>query len=125
MMDREQMRNDLTAWLGDARDDLTDEQLERLTDEAMALAEQYPGPDGADDRETALTATTQHILGETDLLAAGNELAHARAALRWATVQARTLARLAVADGVSEVETAARLGVDRMTVREWLGKRRR
>ena len=123
--DREQVALSLDAWLGDARADLTDEQYTRLLDEAVALGERYQEPDDADDYEAALSATMQYILGETDLLAAGNELAHARAALRRATVQARTLARLAVADGVSEVETAARLGVDRMTVREWLGKRRR
>jgi hypothetical protein len=36
---------------------------------------------------------------------------------------AKTLAPQAIAAGVAEADIARRLGVDRMTVRSWLGKR--
>lgn len=54
---------------------------------------------------------------------AGQEWADHRKALKTKRQQLQTLAREATVAGVAETEIARRLGVDRMTVRQWLGKR--
>jgi transposase len=56
------------------------------------------------------------------LLRAARALAAVRELQEQATEQARAAVRAAVAAGVSEVEAARLVGVDRMTVRRWLGK---
>lgn len=53
---------------------------------------------------------------------AGKALADARDRLDLAMRAAEIVTRCAVEDGISEVEVARRVGVDRMTVRKWLGK---
>jgi DNA invertase Pin-like site-specific DNA recombinase len=60
---------------------------------------------------------------DLDYLGIGRTLHDARTALAEATEVARAAARRLVESGVSESETARQLGVDRMTVRAWLGKR--
>ena len=59
------------------------------------------------------------------LAAAAQRLAAARAENADAIEEARELARAAIAAGQTEAGVARALGVDRMAVREWLGKRRR
>lgn len=56
-------------------------------------------------------------------VAHGRKLAKARAAVAEALRIAEVLALSAHADGVPETQIATELGVDRMTVRKWLGKR--
>jgi hypothetical protein len=53
---------------------------------------------------------------------AGKALADARQRLDLAMKAAELVARCAIDDGLSEVELARRVGVDRMTVRKWQGK---
>lgn len=53
---------------------------------------------------------------------AARELAVARRAQDGATEFARQVVVAAVNDGMSEAEAARRVGVTRMTVRDWLGK---
>jgi DNA-binding GntR family transcriptional regulator len=55
--------------------------------------------------------------------AQGRKLAKARAAAAEALRVAQVMARSAHGEGVAETQIAADLGVDRMTVRKWLGKR--
>jgi hypothetical protein len=50
------------------------------------------------------------------------ELAGARDAVSFVVAEARGIAVVAIEDGWSEVALADRLGVDRMTLRKWLGK---
>lgn len=57
-----------------------------------------------------------------DLMRAARALAAVRELHEQTTEQAQTAVRIAVADGVSEVEAARLAGVDRMTIRRWLGK---
>lgn len=58
------------------------------------------------------------------LAAANRRLVRVRAADELARQGAREAAVLAAADGMSQSEIARRLGVDRMSVREWvLGRR--
>jgi hypothetical protein len=69
------------------------------------------------------------MTAETDwhqrLVKAGKRLAAARAEETAARKEARELAIAAIADGQPEARIARDLGVDRMAIREWLGKRRR
>lgn len=53
----------------------------------------------------------------------GRKLARARAAVAEALRVAEVIARAAADEGIPETQIAADLGVDRMTVRKWVGKR--
>lgn len=53
---------------------------------------------------------------------AAQDLRTARQALDACMLRAREVAIEAIDQGTSEAETAQRLGVNRMTVRRWLGK---
>ncbi|MGV7251948.1 helix-turn-helix domain-containing protein [Mycobacterium kansasii] len=55
--------------------------------------------------------------------AQGRKLAQARAAAGEALRVAQIMAQSAHSEGVPETRIAAELGVTRMTVRKWLGKR--
>ena len=57
------------------------------------------------------------------LLVAGSNLEATRTDLSRAMATARATGIQAHADGVPETVIAEKLGVDRMTVRKWLGKR--
>lgn len=113
---------DWTAWLGPAADDLTDEQRERFEDEAERVLALYPDPDLSEDRETALSAVVQYLLGDETLDGVGARRSQAREAARQASIAARAMVALAVGDGMAEAEVARRVQVDRMQVRKWLGK---
>jgi hypothetical protein len=76
-----------------------------------------------------LSATTHdlerafvHSRGETDLASVGRRIADARAALDAAMEDAGRVAGAAIATGISERQVASKVGVDRNTVRRWLGK---
>lgn len=76
------------------------------------------------------TATAQSVdtwTAQLDAILAphAHHLANARAALDAATAAARTLATLVTDDGLTETATAQRLGIDRLTVRKWRGKKDR
>jgi transposase len=58
-----------------------------------------------------------------ELKRAGRKLRSARKAAQDALVAAQSAALAALAEGATEVEVAKSLGVDRMTVRKWAGKR--
>jgi DNA-binding CsgD family transcriptional regulator len=57
------------------------------------------------------------------LVHAGNRLEKARSNLASLMEVARTIALDAIGSGATEAEVARLLGVDRMTVRKWQGKR--
>lgn len=59
----------------------------------------------------------------TEMERAGDRLRRARAAVEKATEEARLMALEALAAGAAESAVARTLGVDRMTVRKWAGKR--
>lgn len=58
-----------------------------------------------------------------DLARAGRKLRSARKAQQAALEAAKVAALQAIEEGQTEVAVAAALGVDRMTVRKWSGKR--
>ncbi|AXH46877.1 HTH DNA binding protein [Mycobacterium phage Aminay] len=98
----------------------------RLPAELRAnIEETYPGPGGKREREAAFAAARAYLATELDAVGAGAQLAEARAALKDAMAAARIVALLEIEGGAFEKYVAQDLGVDRMTVRDWQGKRRR
>lgn len=117
----------LTAWLGDAADDLTPEQrthLEALIDAYQrTIIERRPGygtddydeRDYFDETEAAWIAALDRVRDEFDLAARGRTYLSAR-------THAQQGAIIAVLDGVSEAEAARDAVVSRPTLRKMLGK---
>lgn len=100
--------HELVAWLGD---DWTPAQIEKITEDWRTWESAHP--DAEDDEGAAvLTAICQHHDGVLEV----PNLTEVRRAARAAVVVLVNFGR------VSEVEAARRAGVDRMTVRKWLGK---
>lgn len=108
---------ELETWLGEARGELTDQQVEDIL-EAVNRHEGMPGYSDKDDEtaEAVLTAIVQFTLGELDLAAAGR-------AYRRAKHTAEAYALGAVLAGMPEAQAARESTLDRMTVRKLLGKR--
>jgi hypothetical protein len=116
-------RSELEAWLGPALPDLTDDQMDRLTVEADRITACYPDPDEQPERDAALSAATQYLLGETTIDDAGRALTAARLELERAMAAAKQLAAMASADGMPDTQAAQRACIDRMTLLKVLGKR--
>ena len=116
--------DDLTAWLGPAADEMTADQRSRFDAEAERITARYPDPDHQPEREAALSAAVQYLLGETKAIDVANALTAARMAEARALAAAQQVATMLVADKVaSEVVAARDCGIDRMTLRKALGKR--
>ncbi|WP_432137668.1 hypothetical protein [Streptomyces sp. bgisy154] len=116
---------ELEAWLGDDHG-LTEDQLTELLHTANEIDDQYPDEDDRDDRDAALTAAYRLMVEAPDALTAELAAARtaARAAERKALVALRQVAVTRIANGdATESGFAQQAGVDRMTVRRWLGKR--
>lgn len=118
-------RHELLAWLGDHA--LTNEQVNELLDIANQIDTRYPGADEQPERDAAL-ATAYQLMSDQepgyvlsglagDLLDARQGEANALAAIRQAAYQLVPTGRQ------SEAAFARSVGVDRMAVRKWLGKR--
>lgn len=125
-------RYEIEAWLGDDHG-LTTDQITDLARVSDQIADRYPDPDDRDDREAALTVAYRLMVEDPETvvheLAAERQRAqlaeaHALAGLRQAAV---TLVEPAGSKGGQGISTqqgyAARAGVTRMTVRDWLGLR--
>lgn len=115
--------HELMAWLGPAADDLTPEQLERIAAEAARIAERYPDPDEQPERDAALSAVVQYLLGDTTPEDAGRALSDARRREREAYAAAETIAVMLVGDGSPKATAARRAGIDRMSLLKALGER--
>lgn len=114
-------RYELDAWLGDDHG-LTEEQIHELLDQADEIEERYDG-DQDEVREALITAH-RILVGDSDVVA---ELAarrtEARAAEANAVAGLQQAAVMLVSSGAAtESGFARQAGVDRMTVRKWLGK---
>ncbi|MGI5153487.1 hypothetical protein ACQEVC_45410 [Plantactinospora sp. CA-294935] len=117
--------DDLMAWLGPAADELTPEQIERVTAEARAIAERYPDPDEQPERDAALSAVVQYLLGETTPEDAAHELSSARLREQRAFAAATWMAVMLVRDNPVRYKAVAaqRAGIDRMSLLKALGER--
>lgn len=118
-------RHEMEAWLGDDHG-LTEEQITELMRTADEIGERYPDPDDQEDRDAALYAAYELMVrdqGEVIAEQAGR-ITYGRTLERRGLAGARqTVITLAAAGPVNESDLARRLGVDRMAVRGWLGKR--
>ncbi len=117
-------RYEIEAWLGDNHG-ITGEQIGQLIGVSDELADHYPDPDDADLREAALTAAYRTMVEGVFLVdELGGQLGDARLAEARALVGLRQAARSLIPHRLeTEAGFARRAGVDRMTVRGWLGKR--
>ena len=116
-------RYELEAWLGPALEQLTAEQVDRIHRESDRIDDRYPDPDQEDERQAALSAVVQYLLGETRPELAGMQLNTARYHLRTAMAAAQQIGIMAVADGMGKSEAARAVGIDRMTLLKALGER--
>src|SRR5690606_36664379 len=91
--------------------------------EAHSIYGRYPDPDDQELRDAALSAAVQWMLGETTLERAREQLVSARIAAARASAAAQQVAVMAHADGMPESHADAAVGIDRMVLREPLGKR--
>jgi hypothetical protein len=121
--------DDLMEWLGPAADDLTPEQIDRIRAESRQIDERYPDPDEQGERDAALSAVVQHLLGETTAEDAKRTLIDARAATDRAFAAALQHAVMLVHDRQlagekpNKLGAAQAVGVDRMSLLKALGER--
>lgn len=121
-------RHELIAWLGDNHG-LTGEQVTELLATATDIEARYPDEDDSDDRAIALTVAHRVMVERPDHVVSdvADKLWRARLAESEALVGLRQLAGMLVREGGRGVESEAGFArtasLNRMTVREWLGKR--
>jgi len=117
-------RYELEAWLGDDHE-LSLDQLNGLLDIANDIEREYPDQEDADLREAALTGAYRAMRGEHNIACRlGQELLTARLSEARALAALRQAALYRIPNDLdSEKGFAEDAGVDRMTVRKWLGKR--
>lgn len=115
--------DDLMAWLGPAAEQLTPEQIERVADASRDIDSRYPDPDYQSERDAALSATVQYLLGETTPEDANWALIAARLAEDRAYAAALQIAVMLHRDGEHKATAAKRAGVDRMSLLKALGER--
>lgn len=113
--------HEMRAYLGDAYDDTTPEQRDRIAGAAAAIDARWPDPDLADTRTDAMSAALEVILGDTTPEAVAAEWHQARAVERAA--HARLTGAIVALAGEPETHISDRLSVTRPTVRKALGKR--
>lgn len=123
MSEDENYRQGVMSWLGEAADDLTDDQIDAVEAEFRAIEQRYPDrQDQEQEREAARTATVQWLLGETTADEARGQLLRARVAQDAAMAAALQVGRLLVRSGTDEETAGAAVGVARATLRKALGK---
>jgi hypothetical protein len=107
-------------WLTVHGVDLDPAGVRRFSRVWKTMSERY-SDDGP--REAALLAAARYLAGQIDPADQGKVLARARARAEAQLAAARVIAELAIDDGAAEATTAREIGVDRMAVRKWLGKK--
>lgn len=124
-------RHEMEAWLGDDHG-LTEEQITELMRAADEIGERYPDPDDQEDRDAALFAAYELMVRDTDEVIAeqAGRIEQGRTLERRGLAGARQTVITLEARGelgprgkINESSLARTFGVDRMTVRGWLGKR--
>lgn len=115
-------RYELEAYLGDALADMTTEQVDRLHAEADRIDARYPDPDEQEERDAAMSAAVQYLLGETSIDDAARALITAQRARDAAMAAVQQIAVMAHADGMTQEVAAQRAGIARKTLLRALGK---
>jgi hypothetical protein len=116
------MTDDLMAWLGPAAEDLSAEQIGRIEREAARIAERYPDRDEQPERDAALSAVVQYLLGETTAEDVDRALMEARLAEARAFAAATWVGVMLVRDGSKKATAARRAGIDRNSLLKALGE---
>ena len=119
-MSHHDTREQILDWAG-GNADLDEEQMDAMVAAWEQVLDLYPDADDQDERDAALTAAMQIILGETTLEDEG----HAAIRAETAAIRARAARAGAIIASVgsdSEVRLAERAQTTRMTVRRYLGK---
>ena len=114
--------HEITAWLGPAADETTDEQRDAIRYAWGALDEILPSDEDDPDRAPATSGAAAYILGDLTLADAGRAVMAARLAHTeaMATLQGAMVA--AAQAGIPETRIAEESGMNRKTVRARLGK---
>lgn len=108
------------AWLQHANLELTAAARERFTEMWEDIASRYTD---RGTREAARIGAAYYLAGLMSTTSIADELAAARARADEMLATARAVAILSVGDGKPEAVVAREIGVDRMALRNWRGKR--
>ena len=111
---------ELDAWLGDARDIMTDEQVASFARLVDRIGDRWP--DDVAERTEAMRGALQIILGDATLAEVGRDLRRVRVAEREAAARLTGALLAGAAAGIAETVMAEESGVSRPTVRKALGK---
>lgn len=115
---------ELTNWLGPAAATITAEQLDQLAAAVRDIVERYPDVDEQLERDAAMTAALQYLLGETRPSDAARTLIDARLAERRAYIASLQIAVMHHrVGGVDKTNAAREAGIDRMRLLKALGER--
>ncbi|AER26330.1 hypothetical protein FIONNBHARTH_39 [Mycobacterium phage Fionnbharth] len=97
----------------------------RLSQDTLTMIrDAYPGPENKAERDRAIELARLYATGSITVETVAETLAQAREQLRLEMAAARGVALAAIAAGEFEKTVAEKLGIDRMTLRDWQGKRR-
>ena len=109
------------AWQRRLKVKLAAEQARRFVELWDEINDRYP--DDRNLREAARVGAAYYLAGYMTPAGISGELEAARKRADEMLAVARAVATLAVNDGQPEAEVARSVGVDRMALRKWLGKR--
>jgi hypothetical protein len=117
-------QHELEAWLGDDHG-LNEEQIDDLLRHAEDIEERYPDPDDQEERDAALSTAYRLLRLEDEVIGElAQERRDARAAESRALAGIRQAAIMLIPnEDRTEAGFARQVGVDRMAIRNWLGKR--
>lgn len=115
--------DELHAWLGPAAEELTEDMMERVEDAARTIERRYPIPadgglaDVAEERDAALSAAVQVILGETTVEAEAHAYVTAQQAAMVAhAAQTGAIIATAATTTTTKTELARRTGLSRVSI---------
>lgn len=108
-------------WLAEHEIEMTQPLTRRFNAVWTELNDRYPDDIGK--RDAALLAAVRYLGGYLTPADVGKTLAKARVKADETMAAARQVAVMAVDDGAAEATTARDVGVDRMALRKWLGKK--
>lgn len=108
--------DEVLAWLGDAAEDMSSEQLDLFREAVTRIDDAVLGEEKADEREAAMIAALELICEETTLRQEAEDERLAR--FRYETAMARTQGAMIAADlvGIGVSQVAKETGFSRVTV---------
>ncbi|AYR01102.1 hypothetical protein SEA_LEMOND_37 [Mycobacterium phage LeMond] len=124
--ERAAMPRGLQVTVGGRRRTIPALNVPRYENTLEAIEADMPGDENAHRRQAAIEAAGRYLCDDEGVAeAVGDELAVAREEYERATAAARMIVLLSVEDGASELSLSQRLGINRLTVRKYRGKKDR